>query len=153
MGGRAGRRSGLRWVWAFLVLSGCGDDGVAIDPDLAPLVGDWNATELVIRSVFNPDLAPDLIELGATFDLNIQPSGQYTAILIYARQASTEIGTVVVAGNTVTLHREFPSRSTSTATYRLTGDVLTLEGDTEFDFNLDGTPEDAVSTMVLKRTP
>jgi len=127
---------------AFLV-AGCGDDVAGPDPALAPLVGAWTATKLVLTSVANPEVAPDLIALGADFKLDIQPSGQYTAILIYAGQASTEIGIVSVSGNTVTLARDFPTASTSTAVYALSGDQLTLDGDTEFDFNLDGTSEPA----------
>lgn len=143
------RRMGTGRAWrvavvAAWVLAGCGGTGTTdVDPAVAPFVGDWAATKLVLTSVANPDVSPDLIELGAEFKLNVQPSGQYTAILIYAQQTSTEIGTLSVAGNTVTLSRDFPSPSTTTGVYTLSGNSLTLDGDTEFDFNLDGTPEPA----------
>ena len=111
---------------------------------LAPFVGDWAATELVLTSVANPEISPDLTALGAVFKMNVQPSGQYTAILIYAQQASTEIGTLRVSGNTLTLNRDFPSRAVTSGTYTMSGNVLTLDGNTEFDFNLDGTPDVAL---------
>jgi len=147
---RTGRGRGclILTLWA---LASCGSDGLEPDPALAPFVGDWDATKLVLTSVANPDMHPDLIALGATFKLNVQPSGQYTAILIYAEQAATEIGTVSVAGNTLTLHRDFPSASTSAAVYALTGNRLTLDGDSEFDFNLDGTSEAALAHFELSR--
>lgn len=135
-------------VW---LLAACGSESVGPDPGVAPLVGDWDATRLVLTSVANPQVKPDLIALGATFRMNVQPSGQYTAILLYAQQSSTEIGTLSVSGNTVTMKRDFPSRSTSAAVFSLSGDHLTLDGDSEFDFNLDGTPEPALAHFELLR--
>jgi len=142
------------WGWALVsacILVACGEEGVGPDPDVAPLVGDWDATSLVLTSVANPQVKPDLIALGAAFRLNIQPSGQYTAILLYAQQSSTEIGTLSVSGNTITMTRDFPSRSTSAAVFSLSGNRLTLDGDSEFDFNLDGTPEPALAHFELLR--
>jgi hypothetical protein len=106
---------------------------------------------MVITSVANPDVSPDLIQLGATFSLNVQPSGQYTAILIYAEQASTEIGVLSVSGNVVTMTRSFPNVATSTALFVLEGSHLTLDGDTDFDFNLDGTTEPALAHFELTK--
>lgn len=142
-----GWRRGAAAIALVLALAACGGGGTDVDPALAPFVGDWQATQLVLTSVANPQVSPDLIALGATFTLNVQPSGQYTAILIYAEQASTEIGTIRVSGNTVTLNRDFPGRGTTNAVYAFSGNRLTLDGDSEFDFNLDGTPEPAVVHM------
>jgi len=131
---------------AVLVLAAaCGDDAtVGPDPELAPLVGDWEATELVLANVANPSVAPDLIELGATFDLNVQPSGQYTAILVFSLQSQTEIGQVEVDGDRLTLRPTVPpGQPPTTGTFSIQGDQLTLDGSTEFDFNMDGTPEPA----------
>ena len=150
----ATRRTTRSWGSLILMLSAlasCSSDGLEPDPALAPFVGDWDATRLVLTSVANPDIAPDLIALGAAFKLNVQASGQYTAILIYAEQASTEIGVITVSGNTVTLRRDFPTSSTTSATYVMSGNRLTLDGDSEFDFNLDGSPEAAVAHFELLR--
>jgi hypothetical protein len=153
MGVRTVRR---RWwcgavVAASLLFVGCGSDAAGPDPTLQPFVGDWDATKLVLTSVANPQVKPDLIALGASFRLNVQPSGQYTAVLIYAQQASTEIGWLSVSGNTVTMARDFPTRSRSNAVFVISGSRLTLDGDTEFDFNLDGTPEAAVAHFELSK--
>lgn len=150
--GRVGAWSVVALLTLFLGSCGGSDvTGPGLNPSLVPFVGDWRATSMVLTSKANPDVHPDLIQEGAQFDLNVQPSGQYTAILTYQAQASTEIGFVSVSGNVVTLERSFPSPQTSTATYTLQGNVLTLEGDTEFDFNLDGTPEEARSRIVLSK--
>lgn len=152
--GTAKPRRWTAWVLAGLLaahISGCGSESTGPDPAVAPLVGAWDATRLDLTSVVNPQVKVDLIELGATFRLDIQPSGQYTAILLYAQQTSTEIGTLSVSGNTLTMTREFPSRSTSAAVFALTGDRLTLDGDSEFDFNQDGTPDPALAHFELLR--
>ena len=154
--GTRGRRRHSRVLLAFaaLVAVNCGGNATGPDPtpNAVPFVGSWRATSLVVTSKANPSVHPDLVQEGAQFDLDVQPSGQYTAILTYSGQASTEIGTASVSGNIVTLVRTFPAPTrTTTANYTLQGDLLTLEGDTEFDFNLDGTPEDARSRTVLIR--
>ncbi|MFQ5537305.1 MAG: hypothetical protein ACE5GJ_07615 [Gemmatimonadota bacterium] len=142
------------WIVAVLFLAACGSDDSPSEPDseLSALVGDWEATTLELTNTANPAVVVDLIEQGATFTLNVQPSGQYTAILIFSQQAQTEIGQLTVSGATVTLQPEYPSGlPPTTATYTLEGGRLTLDGDTEFDFNLDGTPEAARSHIVLVR--
>ena len=50
------------------------------------------------------------------------------------------------------LEREFPTPSRDISTFMFEGpDRLILEGDTEFDFNLDGLAEPALSRFVLQR--
>jgi hypothetical protein len=144
-------RLALVWILALSAACGASDAGLAPDPQVSALVGDWEATAVVITSVANPDIALDLIAEGATFTLNVQPSGQYTAILIYAGQPSTEIGILSVSGNVMTLNRSFPNTETSTAVYTLAGNRLTLDGDTRFDFNLDGTSEAALGHFDMRR--
>lgn len=150
-----GRAAAILAAWVgVLVLGGCGgSDPVTADPAVEPFVGDWAATSLVLTSVANPDVHPDLIALGSTFTINVQPSGQYTAILLYAGQSQTEIGHITVSGNSVTLHPEIPPDGVSaTSTYSFPdADHLVLDGDTEFDFNLDGTSEAATAHFELAR--
>jgi hypothetical protein len=136
-----------------VILTACsGNKSTEPDPSLAPFVGDWTAQTMTLTDKANPDVHPDLIALGATFTLNVQASGQYTAILLYASQASTEIGNLEVSGQTVTLHETFPSSSTTAGTFSFQGDdQFTLDGDSEFDFNLDGTMEPALAHIVFVR--
>lgn len=152
MGRALTRRAGMMMLVSAL-FAGCSDDtGFGPDPAVTPFVGDWEATALVLSSPVAPDLSVDLIEQGSTFNLNVQPSGTYTAILVFFGQAQTEIGQISVAGQTVTLNSTFPTVSTEISTYVFEGpDRLILDGDTEFDFNLDGTPDDALAHFELQR--
>ena len=155
-----------QWVWGdhrhlrllaiglWLAAAGCtGSDAVQSDPAVAPFVGDWLATSMVITSAANPDVHPDLIELGATFSVNVQPSGQYTAILIYSGQAQTEIGQLTVSGGFVTLQPSYPPGAPpATSSFSFPdADHFVLDGDTEFDFNLDGTAEAATAHIAFTR--
>lgn len=107
---------------------------------------------MVLTSKANPEIAPDLVAEGAQFDLNVQPSGQYTAILTYMQSTATEIGILSVSGNTVVMEPSFPpDAETSSATFQVSSSQLTLDGDSEFDFNLDGTPEPAQAHIVLQK--
>ena len=137
-----------------LILSSCGgDDPLEVDSSLAAFVGDWHATSLVLSSPVAPEVSVDLIELGSSFDLNIQPSGYYTAILVFAGQGQTEIGQISLSGpSVVILDREFPTPARNISTFVFEGpDRLILDGDTEFDFNLDGTSEAALAHFDLQR--
>ena len=132
---------------------GCGDPvPTGPDPLIEPFVGDWAATAFVLTSSVSDQVSIDLIQLGGTFDLNIQPSGSYTAILVYAGLGQTEIGTISVTATTVALNREFPTRENEVSTYRFVGDsVLILDGDTEFDLDFDGQADPTLAHFELLR--
>jgi hypothetical protein len=134
--------------------SGCGDSPLDPDASIAFLVAGWDASRLVVVNKANPSIAPDLIGIGVTFFLDVQPSGRYTAILTASGQPATEFGRVEVRGDMILFHREQPApRRTDVASYRLSGDTLFLRGDTEFDFNFDGVPEPAFleSDLIRRR--
>ena len=137
----------------LLSLTGCGDPApTGPDPLIEPFVGDWTATAFVRTSAVSDQVSIDLIQLGGTFDLNIQPSGSYTAILIYAGLGQTEMGTISATANTVTLILEFPSREKEVSAYQFVGDtVLILDGETEFDFDFDGQEDPALAHFELLR--
>ena len=148
------RRRCVGVIVLAVVLSSCGDDEpFAPDASLAAFVGDWRATSLVLASPAAPYISVDLIDIGSSFVLNIQPSGHYTAIMVFASQGQTEIGQISLSGaSTVILAREFPTPRQDISTFVFEGpDHLILDGDTEFDFNLDGTLEPALSHFDLRR--
>jgi hypothetical protein len=68
------RRAG--WVvTALLLLAGCGgSDSFGPNTSLSEFIGDWEATALVLTSPFTASASADLIALGSTFNLNVQPS-------------------------------------------------------------------------------
>jgi hypothetical protein len=145
-------------VWlsivAIVLVTSCGDDSIRPDQSLDALVGSWDAIKMVVVNKANPSIAPDLISVGATFFLDVQPSGQYTAILTILGQPSTEFGRVEVEGDRFTLHREQPGPPRSdVGTYRISRDTLFLAADTDFDFNFDGVPEPARILTDLKKRP
>jgi hypothetical protein len=132
---------------------GCGDPvPTGPDPLIEPFVGNWAATAFVLTSSVSDQVSIDLIQLGGTFNLNIQPSGSYTAILVYAGLGQTEIGTISVTATTVALNREFPTRENEVSTYQFVGDtVLILDGDTEFDLDFDGQKDPTLAHFELLR--
>jgi hypothetical protein len=144
--------TGAPLVAIIFLTAACKSGGVEPNSSISALVGDWDATSLVITSVADPSIHPDLIQLGATFTLNVQPSGQYTAILVYNGQPKTEIGQLSVSGDSITLQPTTPSSGASTTgSYQVNGNHLTIDGDTEFDFNLDGQPDPAKAHFELMK--
>lgn len=152
---RAGTR--FRRVWGVVLsalMSACGGDstGVTTDPAVAPFVGDWEASEFRVTSADNPDASFDVTD-GGSFTINIQPSGQYTAILSFPQLPTpvVELGQLAVIGSSVRLS---PVGGTpATSSYRFEGaDRVVLEGPTQFDFNNDGTPDPADAVIALDRS-
>lgn len=136
-------------VAGVLTAAGCSS---ATDPGPpASLVGTWDATRMVLTSRDDPEISPDLIEEGASFTLVIDDDGRYSASLEFADQSSTERGTLEVSGSTITFDPDGddPPRDGS---WSLEGDgTLVIEGETSFDFNLDGVPESADLLLELER--
>lgn len=129
--------------------SGCKEG--TTEPDLNPdfMVGEWLADSLVMTSVANPEVVADLVALGAVFTLSVQPSGRYTAILSAPGGSSSESGRLTVDGMYVILMPEFPPGPESLALWERVGDSVILEGESDFDFNLDGMDEAAMLRQVL----
>ncbi len=146
-------RSPLRLVifigLAAVAATGCGEG--LTEPDLNPdfMVGDWLAESLVLTSVANPEVIADLVARGAVFTLSVQASGRYTAILEGFGQPFSESGRLTVDGAYVVLMPETPPGPESRGLWERVGDSVILEGESEFDFNLDGTAEAATLRQVL----
>jgi hypothetical protein len=130
---------------------GCGSDPTdetEFNPDF--MVGEWLADSLVMTSVANSEVTADLLALGAVFTLSVQPSGRYLAILEGFGLSSSESGRLTVDGADVVFMPESPpGLPESRAVWELAGDSVILEGDSDFDFNLDGTTEPAKLRQVL----
>ncbi len=135
-------------------LGGCSgggsSDGVTPDPAVAFLAGDWSATRFQVTNDADPSSSHDLVsEVGARFTLDVQPSGQYTAILTFQGIANTEIGQLQVRGDEITFQVQTPCCSSNTATVETTSDGIRLHGATEYDFNSDGIREPATADIDL----
>jgi hypothetical protein len=129
----------------------CSDDGTGPGGELAPLVGTWRAETLTLTNQANPEQIVRLIQEGATFTLSILSNKQYQAVLQIFGQSNPEFGTIKVTGTRVTLTPVTPPGPATTGTWRFQGELLILDGDTEFDFNQDGTNEQAVVHFELRR--
>ncbi len=134
-------------------VAACGsDDPAGPEPDLDPFVGDWEAVGLLVTSLDTPPVTADLIGSGAAFTVNVQPSGQYTAVLTFLGIPQTEIGTLSRDGGELVFRREFPNADVSRSGYAFRGDTLVLDAPTSFDFGLDGTAEEArLESKLLRR--
>lgn len=133
----------------FLLGGGCSDDPVG-PKELKPLVGVWEASELVMTNQANPSVVVNLIEQGATFVLSVLADGQYAASLTFLGQGTSEMGTIQVSGENLTITPTQPEGPPLLATWRFEGESLVLDGESAFDFNLDGTPEASFAHIVLE---
>jgi len=127
----------------------CSDSGTGAGKDLAPLVGTWRAQALVISNKTNPSQSFNLIQEGGEFTLSILGSGQYVATLVVFGQPAVELGTMRVSGNTFTITPTSHDGPPTSGTWRFEGAILILDGDTEFDFNRDGTRQAATAHFEL----
>ena len=138
------------------LILGCGGDGgpTEVDPDNGSpagiMVGSWIASSLVLTNKANPQQSGDIVaQFDAVFTMDVQESGRYLAILSAFGQSSTESGRLTVSGTLLTMRRELPTELTSVAQITAADSSLIIDGDTEFDFNQDGTPEPSELHMVL----
>lgn len=139
---------------ALSLLSACSSGGGSpTDPGpLAPLVGSWTATSMVLTSKNDSTVSADLIQgYGASFILDVQADGRYSATLSYAGQtAQAEQGTITATGSSLTLDPD-GSDPPRDGTWSLEGGTLVIDSETSFDFNFDGTPESAFLHLELQR--
>jgi len=147
----------LRYLPVLLLAAGaaaCDSDPVDLAPDeaVAPFVGTWTAEAFRVTSAND---ASDFFDLaaGGSFTLIVEPSGHYTGILqLEGSPPVVEYGRMEVESQTVILTPD--DGPVATSTFVFDGpDRVTLDGATEFDFDLDGTPDPAQAHIELVRTP
>jgi len=138
----------LTLLFALLAMS-CSDNGTGPDKDLAPLVGTWRANTLVHTNQANPSISVDLLDLGATFTLSILSTGQYSASISGPGILGTELGTITVSGNEVTITPTSPEGPPQLSIWSFQGSALVLDGESAFDFNQDGETEPSFAHIVM----
>ena len=106
---------------------------------------------MVLTNKANTSLQLDLVTEGAVFTISILGNGQYSASLSAFGQAHIEVGIVSVKGTQITISPTSPAGPATTGEWDLQGGRLVVDGDTEFDFNQDGTSEDATLHLELRR--
>ncbi len=127
-----------------------GPDNSGVPEELRFLIGDWQATSLLVTNRADPSQSVDFVaELGAEFLFSLFPDGRYKASITGFAQNSVETGTVDYEEGTLVLVRQTPSSSVERAAITRSGSTVILEGEADFDFNLDGIEEVADSRIVL----
>lgn len=140
-------------AFTLLALAPACGDGEAIAPELAPLLGTWNATSAVFTNKANPSQSVDVVrQLNAVITLDIRGDGRVTLTLIAFGQVQAQSGSVRVEGNTLVLKSDDPTRPEERFAYQLHGNTLTLQGESQWDFNQSGVPLPADLRLVLVRT-
>lgn len=135
---------------AALTVAACGTStDVEVDPLVAPFVGAWDAVVFTVTGDAPPNTVVDVLTLGA-FWIAVEPSGTYTASLEFPG-APPEIGTLTVESPShLTLRPNGGPPAPSVYAFA-TPDSVVLDGATEFDFNLDGTPESGQAHIEIVR--
>ena len=138
-------------VMGILTIGAVGCGAGPTEPDLNPnfMVGDWLAESLVLTSAANPEVTANLVAPGAVFTLLVQPSGRYTAILEGFGPSSSTSGRLTVDDAFVVFMQELPITDESIDRWERSDESVILVGESEFDFNLDGTTAPATLRRVL----
>ncbi|MBI4538531.1 MAG: hypothetical protein HY704_03345 [Gemmatimonadetes bacterium] len=138
-------------VSALLAAACAGDHGVA--PELAPLVGTWNARSAVFTNRQNPQQSIDIVrELRATLTMDIRADARATLTLVAFGQATTQTGQVRIEAGQLVLRADDPSRPDERWSLQLQANTMTLDGESLWDFNQDGSAEPASLHLVMVRS-
>jgi hypothetical protein len=151
---RIGRKR-LGLAIGFVALGGCGGgNGVEVDPAVAAFVGTWDATVYEIWPESDPLNVIDVLTTFGSFNITIEPSGNYQATLA-GTPPQVQFGRLTVVGATIRLDVTSPANQpASTGSYSFTSaDYLVLDGEAQIDFNNDGTRDPAGTHIELQRGP
>ena len=108
---------------------------------MAAFAGTWDATSFVHTAKTDANLVVDIIAAGTSFVLVITEAGQYTATATLAGQSQVETGTIRQVGTQLILAPVSPPGPEGPVNFTLLGNVMTWDGDSEWDFSSDGIPE------------
>lgn len=138
----------------MLLLVSCGGSDTTAGPvgqDLSFIQGAWSASVFQMTSQQNPSLRVDVLASGGAFRLTIERDGRYVAELAALGQSNVERGSITRRGTQLVLSPVSPPGQSDTVDWRIVDETLVLDGPSEFDFNLDLTPEPAMAHIELVR--
>jgi hypothetical protein len=149
------RIAGAAVVVIALVL-GCGKEEPTRPREitLAELVGTWTATKIEFTNKANSNQKIDAIQLGWKYTLTINANGEYAESLSFVSGARTTTGPVTIQGNNTILPSVFSADFGDDMSFAVTlsGNALTLTGDSAFDFDNNETDEPAKVVIVLQKS-
>jgi hypothetical protein len=132
------------------VACGGGDGGNG--PGASEIEGTWNATKMLFVSKTAPQQSVDLIALGATGVLVLDPSKAFSFTLTPpGGPAEVQTGTWKLSGTVLTVT---PTGAAFNWQFNITLTATTLKlagADVDYDFNDDGTDEPAKLTIEATR--
>lgn len=136
-----------------LLATGCIDN--TVDPELAEvdfLVGTWEATEMTMISEEDPQQTVDLMAaFDATFTFSVEPSGRYVATLKLGDGSPVdETGSLTVEGDSLVFTPDALAAYQSQFQVLDDGQLLILDGPSEFDFDGDLESEPAILHLELQ---
>lgn len=150
------KRFELVAIVAVLLTASCGQSDSAPPPET--LVGTWTATSVKLVSMANTAVQVDLVaDLGAAVTLVLGPDNNFTLTVAYTGdEPGGPWGTSSVVTGTWSSTDVLTLQMSATSQWQcevdLNGDSLTLtEADTSFDFDGNGTVEDADLSFELTR--
>ena len=140
-------------VLSVLVAACGGSDptGGPTGQDLSFMEGAWSASVFQMTSQQNPALRVDVLASGGEFRITIERDGRYVAELEALGQSNVERGSITRSGTQLVLSPVSPPGQPERVDWRIIDETLVLDGPSEFDFDLDLSPEPAMAHIELVR--
>jgi hypothetical protein len=138
-----------RLFLASLLLLACG----GTTADTSEFVGIWHATSREFINLANPTQKVEVIAAGWTYDLTLLSCGSYSEVSTPSGgSAVSRSGVWDASVDVFTLSWGGEYSGEAQFDYSLTNGTLTMSGGSgTYDFDGDGTPDEATVTMVLTR--
>ncbi len=139
-------------VASLLVAVACGGGSNPNAPSEETLAGTWKATRAEFANASNPGQRVEIVALGTTLTLTLDPGGTYTQKITDPGEAGqTTTGTWSSSKDVLTLRPAGISGNTQ-FDMSMAGSTLTLSGGhVLFDVNGDGRDEEAILNLALTR--
>ncbi len=95
----------------------------------------------------------EIVSTGGRFNLNITSDGRYSAELVFRGAVARESGTIRVDGGSLFLTPVTPTpRPEGMVVWRLAAGRMIWDGESQLDFNGDGTPSPSLLHVEFVRT-
>ena len=132
------------------VAIGCSDSAGPGPAEPADLVGQWVVNAYTVTSVEDTSLSANLFTMGLTLALTFTETS-YTGVWIFPGEPQEDFsGTYTIQGQQLILI-EIDQVEPETMTYSLSGSILTLSGDDDYDLDGDQMEEAVTFVAVLDK--